>query len=218
MKYKLVIFDFDGTIADTAEGILDSHRYTLAAMERNVPSENVLRGVIGAALLEIYKKQFGFSENQAKRAVNIYRERYAESGIHKACLYPGIKDTLSELKRQRYKIGIATLKAERFASYMLNKMGIFEYFDVICGMDDSDEYTKARLLRKCCALCGVDECEAVLVGDSDSDLNGSIEAKVDFIGVTYGFGFNPDSDYDFCTIHNAPELISCLEYNGSTNH
>lgn len=210
MKYKLVIFDFDGTIADTSEGILDSHRYTLAAMERDIPPENVLRGVIGGALLEIYKKQFGFTENQARRVVNIYRERYAEIGIHKASLYPGIKDTISELKRKGYKIGVATLKAERFATYMLNEMGIFAYFDVICGMDDSDEHTKASLLRKCCAFCEVDESDAILVGDSDSDLNGSIEAKVDFIGVTYGFGFKPNSNYDFYTVHHVQDLINYL--------
>ena len=48
MKYKLVIFDFDGTIADTSEGILDSHRYTLAAMERDIPSENVLQHRLGS--------------------------------------------------------------------------------------------------------------------------------------------------------------------------
>lgn len=210
MKYKLVIFDFDGTIADTSEGILDSHRYTFAAMGKSIPSDNVLRSIIGGALLETYKKRFGFTKNQARKAVNIYRERYAEIGIHKACLYPGFKDTISELKRRRYKIGVATLKAERFASYMLNEMGIINYFDAICGMDDSDEYTKASLVRKCCASCGVDEHEAVLIGDSDSDINGSIEAQVDFIGVTYGFGFMPDANYDFCTVHHVQELINYL--------
>lgn len=86
MKYKLVIFDFVGTIADTSEDILDSYRYTLVAMKREIPSEKVLCEVIGGALLGIYKKQFGFTENQARKAVNIYREKYAEIGIHKGCL------------------------------------------------------------------------------------------------------------------------------------
>lgn len=210
MKYKLIIFDFDGTIADTSEGILDSHRYTLAAMGSSIPSKNILRSIIGGALLETYKKRFGLTENQARRAVNIYRERYAEIGIHKACLYPGVKEMISELKSQGYKIGVATLKAERFATCMLDEMGIIDYFDVICGMDDSDEHTKASLVRKCCASSGVDEHETVLVGDSDSDINGSIEAQVDFIGVTYGFGFKPNFNYDFCTVDHVQELINYL--------
>lgn len=210
MKYKLVIFDFDGTIADTSEGILDSHKYTLEVMRRNVPSEKILRSVIGGSLLETYKKQFGFTDDQARKAVNIYRERYAQVGIHKACLYPGFKKMVFELKKQGYKIGVATLKAERFATCMLNKMGIIDYFDVICGMDDSDRYTKASLVRKCCSICGVNECEAVLVGDSESDINGSIEAHVHFIGVTYGFGFKPDVNYDFCVAHHIEEIFNYL--------
>lgn len=210
MKYKLIIFDFDGTIADTSEGILDAHRYTLATMGRDVPSQDVLRSVIGSALLETYKVRFEFTEKQARQAVNIYRKRYAEVGIHKASLYPGFKETIVELKRQGYRIGVATLKAERFATCMLHEMGIIDYFDVVCGMDDSDMHTKASLVKKCCNFCDVDEHESVLVGDSNSDINGSREAQVNFIGVTYGFGFTTDINYDFQTIDCIHEIFNCL--------
>ena len=92
MKYshkqnmKLIIFDFDGTIADTSEGILDAHRFVLNTMGREVPSEEELRGVIGANLLTTYIEKFGFSDLDARVAVRVYRERYAEVRFHKAIL------------------------------------------------------------------------------------------------------------------------------------
>lgn len=207
---KLVIFDFDGTIADTSPGILDSHQYALKSMGRSVPSEQELRKVIGGNLLKIYIEKFGFYEEQAREAVCIYRERYAEVGIHKATLYTGFKEMLVELKRKGYKIGIATLKAESFAKLMVQEMGIAEYFNEICGMDPNDGLDKADLVLKCCELCGCRKEESVLVGDSNNDWLGSQKAGVNFIGVTYGFGFKEEEKYEFTTINNPMELINLL--------
>lgn len=203
---KLIIFDFDGTIADTSAGILDSHQYALKAMGRNVPSEAELRTVIGGNLLKIYIEKFGFEEKEARKAVQIYRERYAEVGIHKATLYPGFKEMLVMLKKKGLKIGIATLKAESFVKLMVQEMGIAESFDEICGMDPDDGLDKAGLVLKCCELCGCDKKDAVLVGDSNNDWIGSQQAGVNFIGVTYGFGFTANIEYDFATINNPTEF------------
>ena len=71
MKYKLVIFDFDGTIADTSPGIVDAHRFALSYMRKNVPSDSELRAVIGGHLLDTYIHRFGFSEMQARDAVRV---------------------------------------------------------------------------------------------------------------------------------------------------
>lgn len=209
---KLVIFDFDGTIADTSPGILDSHQFTLKVMGRNIPSKGELRNVIGGNLLKIYIDKFGFEEEKAREAIHIYRERYAEVGIHKATLYPGFKEMLAELKAEKYKIGIATLKAENFAKAMVQEMGITEYFDVVCGMDSNDGLDKASLILKCCELCGCHKEDAVLIGDSSNDYIGSQQAGVNFIGVTYGFGFKPDKEYEFITIDSPPELVNLLHY------
>lgn len=213
MKYsrqqdtKLVIFDFDGTIADTSGGILDSHRFALAAMGREVPSEAELRGVIGGNLLKIYRERFGFAEPDAREAVRIYRERYADVGIHNAKLYPGFAEMVKELKNKGYKVGVATLKAEIFAKIMLKELGIAVYFDEVCGMDPNDGLDKAGLILKCCELCGCNREEAILVGDSNNDYIGAQQAGVKFIGVTYGFGFMPDETYDFKTVNSCSELM-----------
>lgn len=216
MKYlhqqnmKLVIFDFDGTIADTSEGILDSHRVALKAMGREIPCEDELRGVIGGNLLKTYIEKFGFAELDAREAVRIYREHYAKVGIHKAVLYPGFADMVKILKIKGYKIGVATLKAEKFANIMLDEMKISSYFDAVCGMDEHDHLSKAELIRKCCSLCGVNESSAILIGDSTNDFKGAEEAGVKFVGVTYGFGFTPNETYKFDTANTVVEILKYL--------
>lgn len=213
MKYlpqqnmKLVIFDFDGTIADTSEGILDSHRFALKTMGREIPSEEELRGVIGANLVKTYIEKFGFTDLDARTAVRIYRERYAEIGIHKATLYSGFEDVVKKLKYEGYKVGVATLKAEKFAKIMLDEMGINDYFDEVCGMDANDGFSKSELILKCCDLCECKEKETILVGDSPNDFLGAKQAKVDFIGVTYGFGFKQEEKYEFRTVGSCKELM-----------
>ena len=216
MKYsrqqdtKLIIFDFDGTIADTSGGILDSHRFALNAMGKEIPTEKELRGVIGGNLLKTYIDRFCFAEPDAREAVRIYRERYAEVGIHKAVLYPGFTEMVKKLKDKGYKVGVATLKAESFAKIMLKELGIASYFDEVCGMDPNDGLDKAGLILKCCDLCDCEKNEAILVGDSNNDYIGSQQSGVDFIGVTYGFGFKPGEKYDFKTVDSCFELLHLL--------
>lgn len=207
---KLIIFDFDGTIADTSEGIIDSHKFTLNNMGRTIPSDEVLRSVIGGNLLKTYIEKFCFEESAARKAVGIYRERYAEVGIHKALLYPGFRKVLRILKDKSFKIGVATLKTESFARIMLNEMGIDSYFDEICGMDVNDGLDKGGLIEKCILLCGCKKEETVLVGDSNNDLFGAKDAGVNFIGVTYGFGFTEDINNSFITAASPSEIISIV--------
>lgn len=210
MKYKLVIFDFDGTIADTSPGILDSHRFALSYMKKNIPSDSELRAVIGGHLLDTYIDRFGFTELKAREAVRVYRERYSEVGIHKAELYPEFEEMVKKLYEKGYLIGVATLKAEKFAEIMLKEMGIRKWFNTVCGMDEHDDLDKAGLIKKCCSLCGVNESDAILVGDSNNDLVGAQETGVDFIGVTYGFGFQKDQKYGFCTVDSVVDILRYL--------
>ncbi len=95
---KLAIFDFNGTIADTSAGIMDALRYTLQTLGLSIPPDDRLRGFIGGSLLNIYIKEFGFTEKDAREAIKLYRKRYAEVGIHKASLYSGLKNMIERLK------------------------------------------------------------------------------------------------------------------------
>lgn len=198
---KLIIFDMDGTLSDTSRGILNSHRYAHNKMGRPEPSEDVLRSVIGGPLLNSYETHFAFSEVHARNAVAHYRNYYAEKGYLEADLYPKMKDTLIELKARGYYLGVATLKAERFVKRMLENMGIAEHFDVIYGMDEADTRTKSQLIEMCMQTTGVTAAATTMIGDSIHDLRGAEQVGVNFIGVTYGFGFSATekaSNYPFC--------------------
>lgn len=188
-KYKSVLFDLDGTLADTSLGITNCHRYTLHQMGKSLPSDKVLYEVIGAPLMETYRTRFGFDSVNVKIAVDIYRKHYGETGIYQASLYDGMEDTLSRLSQRGYIMGVATLKKEEFAVRILKQLGIAQYFSTIKGMDGLDHLTKKDIIIRCMNEFELSKGQVVLVGDSHFDSMGAMEAGIDFIGVTYGFGF-----------------------------
>lgn len=212
--YKLIIFDLDGTLADTSIGILNCHRYANSEMGRPV-TDAMLEGVIGGPLLRTYKEHFGYSDDDAQRAVSIYRKRYADIGFKEALLYEGMKEMLSSLKSRGYKLAVATLKAERFAIPMLEMLGISEYFDIIHGVDDNDTRTKSSLIDMCISELKETKETALLVGDSYHDALGANQSGVAFVAALYGFGFKTKSDlceYPYVATVSAPiELLDFLK-------
>ena len=99
-KFKLIIFDLDGTIADTSRGIINCHKHANAMMGNKIEDEKMLASVIGGPLLNTYRTKFGYSEADARLAVDIYRERYATEGFKEAVLYPEMEKTLIALKER----------------------------------------------------------------------------------------------------------------------
>lgn len=195
-KYRLIIFDLDGTLADTSEGILECHKYANSVMGRPVPSDEELSGIIGDPLLKTYKERFRFADNDAKKAVEIYRNKYAETGIYGAKVYKHIPQTLAELKNMGMRLAVATLKAEPLAKKILNNLNIAKYFDVIHGVDLSDTLNKPDLIDLCINDINVSKDESALVGDSVHDAIGAKKSGIDFIAVRYGFGFLPTDKLD----------------------
>lgn len=208
---KLVVFDLDGTIADTSEGILNSHRYALSAMGRPIPSDLDLFNTIGGPLLETYRTVFRFSDDDAVKAVRIYRDWYARYGIHQAKLYPGIDILLRKINDNGLSAGIATLKAEQFAETMMEELHVRPLFHCIYGMNGADTLTKAELIQKCMISAGVSPEETCMVGDSIHDYNGAQICRVSFIGVRYGFGFCEAEEQAFPLCRNPLEIIEKLQ-------
>ena len=208
MMGKLVIFDLDGTLADTSEGILNSHRHAHLAMGQPVPSEDVLFSVIGGPLLETYRTVFKFPDAEAVEAVRIYRAWYAEHGIHQARLYPGMEAVLDSLNEHSFCVGIATLKAEQFAKTMMEEMGIATKFHMICGMNSGDTLSKADLIRKCISIAGIAPEATCMVGDSVHDFKGAQECNVSFVGVQYGFGFHDNREYPFPLCDTCEKILN----------
>jgi len=204
---KLFVFDLDGTIADTSEGILNNHRHAHIHMGWPVPPDEILYGLIGGPLLENYRAVLHFPDEEAVRAVQCYREWYARYGIHQAKLYPGIPELLRRIRAGGSRVGMATLKAEPFAITMMEELGVRSSFDVICGMDGADRLTKADLIEKCMASAGVGPFETCMIGDSIHDYNGARQCHVSFVGVSYGFGFQKGEHRAF-SLCDDPEALA----------
>lgn len=211
-KYKLIIFDLDGTLADTSSGILECHRFANAAMGRPVTGGSMLEGVIGGPLLATYMDHFGYPECDAKKAVQIYRKHYEEIGFSQSKLYPGMDECLLHLKKCGHLLAVATLKAEWLAKRVLDMLGIGSFFDVICGMDANDTLSKMDLIFMCMTTLGAGKDETILVGDTMHDAKGAQQAGIDFLGVTYGFGFekNDSGSNAFDMVDNCTQLKNRL--------
>lgn len=213
-KFKLIIFDLDGTIADTSRGIINCHKHANAMMGNKIEDEKMLASVIGGPLLNTYRTKFGYSEADARLAVDIYRGRYATEGFKEAILYPEMEKTLTALKEKGYRLAVATLKAEKFAIPMLKELGVGDLFDIIHGVDDKDTHTKSSLIDLCIKELECTKEESVLVGDSIHDARGAMESGIDFIAATYGFGFKTENELDSASpcaiIHSPAELNDIL--------
>lgn len=213
-KYVCIIFDLDGTLANTFPGIFNSYKYACEKMDLTLPCETVVGEAIGAPLLEVFEKRFLLGHDKAVLAIDCYREYYAAKGIYEVKAYDNMHKTLKELKMSGYKLAVATLKKESFAVEILKILGLYEYFDVIVGMNDGDSLTKSQMLEKVLHSLSCDKHASLLVGDSSYDATGAVEAEIDFVGVTYGFGFTNKEDVqrykNVAIIDNPIELIEFL--------
>lgn len=188
MKYQAVIFDLDGTINDSAPGILAGVRYALGKMGMDTSDEAILRRFLGPQLLYSFQHFCGMNEAQAEQAQQYYREYYHRKGYLENAVYPGIRSLLSVLKARGAWLGIATHKPKKISRHILETFGLLRYFNVVAGPDEGETPDKAELIRR----ANPKGFPAVMVGDSVTDITGANEAGVDSIAALYGYGHNGD--------------------------
>ena len=188
--YKCILFDMDGTLVNSYAGIYHAYRYAFEALGLPFGGEAFVRRAIGAPLPQVFSQLAGVQPDTVPQAVELYRDYYARRGKHEVEVYSGMAQTLRQLKEAGSFLGVATLKKEDFAREMLESCGILRCFDTVCGMDAADSLTKADLLRRGMQCAGAAPEDTVLVGDSEFDIAGAKKAGVDFLAVTYGFGFH----------------------------
>lgn len=187
---KTILFDLDGTLINSKPGITKCAQYALAAFGIEEPDLDKLEFFIGPPLVESFQKHYGFAPDQARLAVDKYRERYHTVGIFECELYPGVEDTLRTLKNAGYRIAMASSKPEVSCRQILEHFGLTAYFDEIAGATlDGRLDSKISVLREAMRRMEItDVSEACLVGDTRFDVLGAKEAGMDCLGVTYGFG------------------------------
>lgn len=193
-KYELIIFDLDGTLADTSPGILNSIRYAQKMMNLPEITLEQMYSHVGPPMEESYHRNFGLTGDELNQAVSFHKEYAMKQGYREIELYKGIPELLDELKKHGYKTAVATLKAHTTALKIFESLNLTDKFDIIKGVDIDNPMTKAQLLEHCIMAIGVAKEKALLIGDSIYDANGAQEVGIDFLGVTYGFGFKTESD------------------------
>lgn len=188
--YNTVLFDLDGTISDSGEGITNSVKYSLKKFGIIETDYEKLKKFVGPPLYASYEKYYGFSHEEAIKAVEYYREYYNAGGIFELRIYDGIIDLLKYLKKSGKKIILATSKPEIYAEKIAKKFGFYEFFDNISGaLLDGSRIEKDDIIRYALERVGEsDISKCIMIGDRSYDVLGAKAFNIDSIGVTWGYG------------------------------
>lgn len=207
-RYSLVIFDLDGTLLDTSEGIYKSVRYAETKMGFLPIDEQKLNLFIGPPPVEMYKKVYGVDDVTAQKAASYHREYSRTKAIYEAIPYKNIRFLLAKLYEKNYKLAVATLKQQEIAEKILEMYGMKKYFSIIVGMNAQETYTKSFLIELAIKKAGMNKA-TVMIGDTIYDEAGAREVGIDFISVSYGFGFSKAEA--LCS--DPLDILNCLDCN-----
>jgi len=182
---EAVYFDLDGTLTDPKPGITRSIRYALTRLGREAPPEDALTWCIGPPLRISLIALVG--EADADRALALYRERFAETGLYENTLYPGIQELLKELSG--HPIFLATSKPHIFAERIIEHFGIAHCFERVFGSElDGRHATKPDLLAHALRETGSPPSRSLMIGDREHDILGARTNGMRAWGVSYGYG------------------------------
>ncbi len=209
--YKAILFDLDGTLLDTTEGVLFAVKKTIQDNLLYMPPNDILITFVGPPMQLSFKKHLGMSDDEALRIANEFRMNYKRLSLFKAKLYPDTIETLRLLKENGYKISVATNKSEENALKILRYFKIADYCDSMVGSDLQGKLNKSDIIIKSCEEMEIKIAEGLYVGDSIFDLEGAKKVGMDFIGVNYGFGFKPNEDIGYPLIGAITELVDIVD-------
>lgn len=213
-KYDLAVFDLDGTILDTTEGVLAAVKYTIQKLGYRMPADEELYSFIGPPIQNSFARFYGLSGDILQEVATIFRNQYKDFDLLKAKPYEGIYDTFQKMLDQGIVPAVATYKREDYATTLLNHYGFNRYTQIMYGADHENKLTKRDIIEKCILDAGIqDYSKVVMIGDTVHDAKGAMEIGVDFIGVTYGFGFKKREDLsDVAFVGCAESAIQILDF------
>lgn len=187
MKYSIILFDLDGTLTDSGEGIINCATLALEHFHLPIPSREVMREFVGPPLHETFIK-FGIPEDKTDLAVEVYRSRYHTIGKFENTPYPGITQLLRSLKDNGATLLVATSKPEALSVEILEKFKLASYFDKICGASlDRSRVSKSDVIAYLLENYGASG-SIVMVGDTVFDVIGAAEHGIPTIAVSWGYG------------------------------
>ena len=202
-KYDLALFDLDGTLSESGEGILECVRMIFREMDRPLPDEEEIRRFIGPPMYESLKR-VGFNEADAKVGVEIYKRNFLETGIYKNRVYDGMIPVLEALKTEGVRLGVASTKYQKFTDRIIKMLELDRYFDVVGGSTsltgtlpegEKHRHDKIDVMNYVIdALRQSPEDRIVMIGDTKYDADGAAKVGCDYIGCLYGYGSREEMD------------------------
>lgn len=210
MRYELVIFDMDGTLADTSPCIFESYRHTAREFGKGDCPEELLKRTLENSLTSNLRDILCIPEYQLQSAADYCLDYYVNNGYRAARLYDGVREALEEIHGRGQMIGLATLSHHDVAVEMVEAWGLTPKFHTVHGSDPDDGSPKSELIERCMADTGVGPGYTVMVGDSMGDYRAAVHCGVDFIAASYGFNLPPE----FCSENGIPSAASPLDIPG----
>lgn len=187
--YKYILFDLDGTLTDSKEGITKSVQYALSKLDIDVQDLDSLEKFIGPPLMDSFMEYYDLSEDKASIALNYYRERFSKIGLFENKVYPKIEVLLSELGKHNFQLIVATSKPTVFSTQILKHFKLDRFFyDIVGSTLDGTRSRKADVIKYALNKNNIKDTEAIMIGDRNYDILGAKENNLPSIGVTYGYG------------------------------
>jgi phosphoglycolate phosphatase len=188
MPLDSIFFDLDGTLTDPKPGITRSIQYALGKLDQPIPTEDELTWCIGPPLRASFVKLLG-AEDDADRAVSLYRERFSDIGLFENAVYDGISEVLTTLGQSGRRLFVATSKPHVFATRIVEHFGLRDHFEHVFGSElDGTRVDKSDLLQYALKVTAVDPANTLMIGDRSHDMVGAGNNGMQGIGVLYGYG------------------------------
>lgn len=189
-SYSTILFDLDGTLSDSSQGIINSIIYALEKYDVNDYDMPLLKKFLGPPLHESFEKIMGFDKEKSLQAVKLYREYFSSKGLFENEIYGGVSDLLQNLKENGKALIVATSKPQPFTDRIMEHFNLAKYFDFIAGSNmDTTRSKKAEVIEYALSECNIkDKSKVVMIGDRAEDMIGAQTVGVDSIGVEYGYG------------------------------
>lgn len=210
--FRTILFDLDGTLVNSQEGITKSIQHAMKALDKPEPSHEQLLPCIGPPLIDSFQNILGLDYQLASQAVDLYRQRYGEIGKFELFPYEGIKELLETLNNLGYTLYVATSKPQPVALEIVNHTGLSCYFNKVYGACLDGRYNhKPELLNHLIEEEGLDKEQTLMVGDRKFDLIGASANNMSSLGVTYGFGSLDElQEHQATYIAHSPSDIASL--------
>ena len=187
MAYTSILFDLDGTLVDSGEGVLKCAELGLRHFNLPIPSPEEMRTFVGPPLRDSFIR-FGCTPEQAEEAIAVYRSRYTTVGKFELFVYPGIEKLLADLTDAGCKLYVATSKPETVSVEILNHLGLAKYFTYIAGAAlDKSRGTKEEVIAYLLEQVGDLE-GALMVGDTAYDVIGAERHGIPCAAISWGYG------------------------------